>query len=56
MMTEDIALELSRITREAHTRVAVKMAAGQMGEAFVGLDDRRRDNTVARGADRREAA
>lgn len=52
MIGEDIALELSRITREAHVNLAMKMASGQLGEAFANLD-RRHDITVARGADRR---
>lgn len=56
MIGEDIAIELSRLTRAAHERTATKMAAAQLGEAWVGLDDRRHNTTVARGADRREAA
>lgn len=53
MIGEDVAIELSRLTREAHAKVAIKMASGQLGEAFANLD-RRHDMTVARGADRRE--
>lgn len=52
MIGEDIAIELSRITREAHVNLAMKMASGQLGEAFANLD-RRNDLTVMRGADRR---
>ncbi len=53
MIAEDIALELSRLTREAHAKVALKMASGQLGECFANLD-RREHTTIARGADRRE--
>lgn len=53
MIAEDIAIEFSKLTREAHGKVAAKMASGQLGEAWVGLDDRRIHATIARGADRR---
>lgn len=53
MIAEDIALELSRLTREAHDRVRLRMASQQLGEAFANLD-RRINETIARGPDRRE--
>ena len=53
MIAEDFTLELSRITREAHDRVRLRMASEQLGEAFVDLD-RRLHSTIARGPDRRE--
>lgn len=52
MIAEDIALELSRLTREAHAHIALRMASGQLGEAFANLD-RRHLETVSRGTDRR---
>lgn len=55
MTSEDITLELSRLTREAHTNVAIKMASQQLGECFSDLD-RRHVAKIARGTDRREAA
>lgn len=53
MIAEDIALEMSRLTRDAHAAVAAKMAREQLGEAFVNLD-RRQHLTIGRGSDRRE--
>lgn len=53
---EPEAVTASRHAREALARVQARMAAGQMGEAFAGLDDRRHVETIARGADRREGA
>lgn len=41
MHYEDIILELARIEREAYARVRAKIAAQQLGEAWIGLDDRR---------------
>lgn len=36
-MIEDIAIEIARIEREARERVREKLAARQLGEAWVGL-------------------
>lgn len=52
---EPEAVTASRHARQALARVQAKMAAGQMGEAFAGLDDRRHVVTVARGPERRDA-
>jgi hypothetical protein len=51
---EPIEVTMSRITREALAKVQTKIAAGQMGEAFAGLDDRRHGTTLPRGPERRE--
>ena len=37
-MAEDVVVMLSEIEREAHRRVAERMAAAQVGEAFVGME------------------
>lgn len=51
-----IEVEVSRLQRETLAKVAAKMASQQLGEAWIGLDDRRHVTTLARGSDRREAA
>lgn len=45
---------MSAITREAFVIARARMAAKQEGLDFVGLDDRRKHTTIARGPDRRE--
>jgi hypothetical protein len=45
-------LEMLRIVRDAYERAVAKVHAQQLGEVFVGLDDRRH-STAMRGADRR---
>jgi hypothetical protein len=39
---EDVFLEVLRIEREAHERVLQKIAARQLGEAWIGISDDRR--------------
>lgn len=53
MNYEDVTIEMARIEREAYARVRAKIAAQQLGEAWVGLDDRRADERDER--DRRAA-
>lgn len=48
----DLEIEMSKLYRECYARAVIKLAAGQFGEAFVGLDDRRHTNEM-RGPDRR---
>lgn len=48
----DMLLEVARLQREALTAVHAKHAAQQLGEDFVGLDDRRIEGSM-RGEDRR---
>jgi len=50
----DLDLEMAIMEREAYERVVAKMRAEQLGEAWVGLDDRRAEHSPMRGADRRE--
>jgi hypothetical protein len=50
----DLDLEMAIMEREAYERAIVKMRAGQLGEAWVGLDARRAEHSPMRGADRRE--
>lgn len=50
---EDIILEIARTERELRVRVLQKIAAQQLGEAWVGLDDRRAEERD--GPDRRAA-
>lgn len=38
---EEIVLELAHIEREAYARIAAKMRAQQLGEAWIGLVDDR---------------
>ena len=52
MNYEDITIEMARIERECYARVRAKIASRQLGEAWVGLDDRRSED---RGQDRRDA-
>jgi hypothetical protein len=49
----DIDLEMAIMEREAYERVVAKMRASQLGEAWVGLDDRRAELSPIRGSDRR---
>lgn len=51
---DDILLDVARMQREAINNIAAKMASQQFGEAWVGLDDRRHNETVARGPQRRK--
>lgn len=51
---EPMCVTLSRFERQCHAVIAAKMASGQFGEAWVGLDDRRHVALVTRGADRRD--
>ncbi len=44
MNYEDIAIEMSRIERECYARVCAKIAARQLGEAWIGLDERRSED------------
>jgi hypothetical protein len=50
----DMAIEFSRIEREAYANIAAKRASEQLGEAWVGLDDRRTTPNAMRGPDRRQ--
>ena len=52
----DLEVEWSKTQREALAAIHKRMTAQQLGEAFVGLDDRRHQITVARGKDRRHDA
>ena len=47
-MSEDVVLELARLEREAHRRVAERMAAAQVGEAFSGLTASAGETTAER--------
>jgi hypothetical protein len=53
-MYEEAFLEMLRTERELTERVVFKMASQQLGEAWVGLDDRRQHGAM-RGPDRRAA-
>lgn len=53
-MYEAICLEMLKTEREAYRRAIIKITADQLGEAFIGLDDRRTNDTHMRGPDRRE--
>lgn len=53
-MIEEI-IELAKTLRECYQRAVVKATADQLGEAFVGLDERRREPNAMRGQDRRVA-
>jgi hypothetical protein len=50
---EDIVIEMARTERELRARVIAKIAAQQLGELWIGLDDRRSED---RGQDDRRAA
>ena len=52
----EIELEMAWTQREALAAIHKRMAEQQTGEAFVGLDDRRHQTTLARGKDRRNEA
>ncbi len=47
---DDITLELARIEREAYRRIQAKIAAQQLGEAWIGLVD---DREPHEGTERR---
>lgn len=49
---DDIVLDMARLEREALTRCAARMSSQQLGEAFIGIDGRRRSAKM-RGEDRR---
>lgn len=51
---DDILLDMVILQRESLGRIEMKMAAQQLGEAWVGLDDRRRVVTIKRGPPRRK--
>ena len=53
VMQIDIDLEMAKTTRECQERAVVKVMSGQLGEAWVGLDDRRGEHSRMRGPDRR---
>ena len=50
---EGIQLEVLRTVRECQDRALAKATAGQLGECYP--TDRRHDETIARGPDRRGA-
>lgn len=54
MFGDEAVIELAKLQREALERVVAKRAAEQLGEAWIGLDDRRH-STAMRGPDRRAA-
>lgn len=47
---DDVAIEMARLGREALTRIRIKMASQQLGEAW---QDRREVTTIKRGPQRR---
>ena len=53
VMQIDIDLEMAKTTRECYEHAVVKTMSGQLGEAWVGLDDRRAEHSPMRGPDRR---
>ena len=55
-MQIDIDLEMAKTTRECQERAVVKVMSGQLGEAWVGLDDRRTERSPMRGPDRRSGS
>jgi hypothetical protein len=55
MYGDEGAIEFAKLEREAYAKIAVKRAAEQLGECFIGLD-RRHDGSAMRGEDRRLAA
>lgn len=52
-MMFDTVLEIAKTIRERSQRAIIKIMSGQNGEAWVGLDDRRREPPCMRGIDRR---
>ncbi len=48
----EIELELAKTRREAYAQAVAKVSAGQLGEAWIGLDRRIEPNPM-RGSDRR---
>lgn len=54
MLRVDVELEMLRTDRELLARVVAAQHAQQLGEDFVGLDDRRHGHAM-RGEDRRAA-
>ena len=55
-MQIDIDLEMIKTHRECFERAVVKTMSGQLGEAWVGLDDLRAEHSPMRGPDRRSEA
>jgi hypothetical protein len=55
-MRIDIDLEMAKTGRECFERAVVKTMSGQLGEAWVGLDDRRTEHSPMRGPDRRSGS
>jgi hypothetical protein len=53
VMQIDVELEMAKTRRECFERAVVKAMSGQLGEAWVGLDDRRAEHSPMRGPDRR---
>jgi len=49
----DIDLEMAIMEREGYERVVAKIQSSHLGEAWVGLDDRRAEHSPMRGPDRR---
>lgn len=49
----DVVIEVARTEREAVRLILARKSAEQFGEAFVGLDDRRHEESRLRGSDRR---
>lgn len=49
----DLDLELAKTRRECFERAIVKKMSGQLGEAWLGLDDRRVELSPMRGPDQR---
>ena len=49
----DLDLEMARMWREGCERTVANIQSGQLGEAWVGLDDRRAEHSPMRGSDRR---
>jgi hypothetical protein len=52
----DIDLEMAIMEREGYERAVAKIQSGQLGEAWIGLDDRRTEHSPMHGSDRRERA
>jgi hypothetical protein len=50
VMQIDIDLEIAKTQRECFERAVSKVMSGQLGEAWVGLDDRRSEHSPMRGS------
>jgi hypothetical protein len=55
-MQIDLDLEMAKTARECYERAVAKVLSGQLGEAWVGLDDRRTELNPMRGRDRRSGS